>query len=219
MRKKVKKIIKFILNNDKNKKEDNDKKKKKAIIISKIKKKYFFNLEKKSKFIGIVFLIVLFFYVFIPKSFFFIAAILLTALSRLFQRFCPFDIGIELVILFTACISIAYGALIGAIFGFFSMLTTMIVSNEIRERWCFIPLISILSIALIAASFQYEKYMSFALFGLLLALEYDCLFDFIFRLIFGRMDIFKRIIFYVTHLYFNYFLFFYFGEKILALIM
>ncbi|RLG14806.1 MAG: hypothetical protein DRN66_00990 [Candidatus Nanohalarchaeota archaeon] len=221
MRKKLKKAAKFILEQQNGKEKKTEKRtiKKRLTGIYKIKKKIFFNPEKKSKYIIIGILLCTVLYIFAPNGLFFIAALIIVSLSRLFQRFCPFEIGIELITLFTACFTIAYGLLIGLIFGFFSMLAAMIISDEIKERWSFIALISILSVALIAGLFPYENYMSFAVFGLLLALVYDCLFDLIFRVTLGRMNIFKRVIFYVTHLYFNYFLFFYLGKKILAFLI
>ncbi|MCK5477263.1 MAG: hypothetical protein KAI55_05055, partial [Candidatus Aenigmarchaeota archaeon] len=180
------------------------------------KKLSFLREGEKQKQIFILFVVCIVLYFLIPKFLFFVFAIILAALSRLFQRFCPFEIGVELVTIFTVCFSIIYGPLIGAVYAFISMTITLMVSDELKERWSFIAVLSILIIALIAGVFPYEKYLSFAIYGFLLALLYDVLFDLIYSVTISRMNIFKRIIFYITHLYFNYFLFLYFGQKILA---
>ncbi|MCK5177865.1 MAG: hypothetical protein KAQ92_09135 [Candidatus Aenigmarchaeota archaeon] len=214
MRKNLKKAVKFILKNRKQKEERTNESKEK---LSWLKEKLFFLTKGKKQIPIFIFLIVcILAYFLMPKFLFFIFAIILAALSRLFQRFCPFEIGVELVTIFTVCFSIIYGPMIGAVYAFISMTITMIVSDELKERWSFIAVLSILIIAFVAGVFPYEKYLSFAMYGFLLALLYDVSFDIIYSVTISRMNIFKRIIFYITHLYFNYFLYLYFGQKILA---
>ena len=212
MRKGIKKAIKFILRKC-SLGEEHIETKKQSFKLEKI-----VSLIKKGKENKIKLLFVLIFLILLcvfSKWLFVIAALVLVALSRLFQKFIPFKIGFELVTLFNACFLIAYGPVFGAIFGFFSILMTLVISEEIKRRWAFVSIISAVVVAVVAGIFPYEIYMSLAMFGFLLAALYDVIFDVIYRITLGRMDMFKRIIFYCTHVYLNYLLFLHFGQKIL----
>ena len=177
----------------------------------------YFKLKAKNKFLIVILLSCIALVVFVPKGVFFFVALTLATLTRLFQKICPFEIGIELTTLFTACFSITLGLFFGVIFAFLSKITGLLISNKLNERWAFIAVFSSVIIALISGIFPYERFMSFALFGFFLALVYDIIFDTIFALSIGIMNynIIKRIVFYITHLYFNYFLFFHIGENVL----
>ncbi|OYT34667.1 MAG: hypothetical protein B6U87_01670 [Candidatus Aenigmarchaeota archaeon ex4484_52] len=206
MNKKIKKFADVFFK--KNKKKQKKVKQKKNIDLNFIyKNKYF-----------IFTLFCILFIAFVPKFIFFILAIILCGVAAFLNRFSPIEIGFELTTFFCVCFSIVFGSFVGVIFGIILMTTYLFASDDLKKRWAFIPLICVIPVAYIASIFPYEKYFSIAIFGFLLTFLYDFLFDVIFNLTLGRVNIVKRVVFYITHFYFNYILFLYFGYKIIALL-
>jgi hypothetical protein len=173
-------------------------------------------LEKASKLVdhlilhkryllGMLIFTVLFFFIAIrfKRMFFTFFLIALGSVSMMYQRYFEFSkyIGLELCMMSTVLVALAYGPAFGAFTGFATIFLALIISGNFKHS----SFISILALPLVGFSVQFFRDMPLLYVGILMTIIYDALVLPLYVLLGSRVV--SSIIFFITHLMINIWIF------------
>ncbi len=131
-----------------------------------------------------------------------IAFIVLGALSRLWQRILPLPFGADLIMLVAVISGVLYGSMAGAVAGFLSFfLSAVLTQEDLASMW---P--SFLAMALTGYVAGFVPVSDISIGGIILTIFYDAIIFAAYALL-GLAGI-RTFIFVVTHIAFNYYLFY-----------
>lgn len=137
--------------------------------------------------------------------------------SRYYQKYMPhLSFGVELCLFGTVLSSLAYGWHAGAIVGVVSLTISVFLTEE-EASYLPVALVGMAGVAFIASIASITA-ANLVFWGVLLTLLYDIVTCTVYIHVF-RANIFKTMLFVVTHLIFNYFVFAYFGVYIYELLI
>jgi len=153
--------------------------------------------------VAVIFLVLMFLFSSIIKEFFLLVVfIALGAASRMWQKFIPFSIGAELVMLFTVVAGILFGPFAGLIVGFLSLsISTLVTEEDVSKMW---P--GFFAIAVVGYLAGTIEITNISTTGLMLTVLYDVMISIIY--IATGHSLIKTLIFDATHIAFNYFVFY-----------
>ncbi|MCK4967871.1 MAG: hypothetical protein KAS12_02345 [Candidatus Aenigmarchaeota archaeon] len=137
--------------------------------------------------------------------------------SRYYQKYLPhLSLGIETCLFGTVMSSLAYGWHAGAFVGIISLTISVFLTEE-EASYLPVALLGMAGVAFLASILPITV-VNIVFWGVLLTLIYDITTCAVYIHLF-RADIFKTIIFIVTHMAFNYFVFSTFGIYIFGILM
>lgn len=135
------------------------------------------------------------------------------AASRVWQRFIPLEFGVELVMLSTVVSALAYGAFAGAAAGFLALsISTLFTQENPGKMWPSFFVIALMGVFSTALPIE-----NISLLGVVLTVIYDALISIIYVGFMGARII-NTLIFDITHIAFNYFVFFHIAPALLSAI-
>jgi hypothetical protein len=149
---------------------------------------------------GAIFLFVALYY----RRFLFTGILIgLASISMIYQRYFRYShyFGVELCMMATALAGRAYGPHYGAFTGFFSIFFAFIISGNFKYS----SFVSLLTLPLIGAIVPLFGELSLLYLGLLMTVLYDIIILPLYMMLGSRL--FPSIVFFLTHLLFNYWIF------------
>lgn len=163
--------------------------------------------------VSVLLLLLTFLFSSIVKGFILIVAfIAIGAVSRMWQRFVPMAIGVELVMLFTVIAGILFGPYAGMIVGFLSLsISTLVTEEDIAKMW---P--AFIAIAIVGYLSGAIAIVNVSPYGLMFTIFYDVFITIIY--IATGHSLIKTLIFDATHIAFNYFVFYHIAPNLLKLL-
>ncbi|MBU4245417.1 MAG: hypothetical protein ABIF85_05730 [Nanoarchaeota archaeon] len=164
--------------------------------------------------IGAILLILsaFFFYTYMKAGIVLLSLIFMGAISRVWQRFFPFEFGIELVMLATVVSGVTYGAAAGLIVGFVSLvLSTLLTQEDHGKMWP--AFITIMVIGFLAGTLTIAN---IALWGVIFTVLYDAIISVIY--ISSGHSAIKTLVFDATHIAFNYFVFYHIAPTLVSIV-
>jgi hypothetical protein len=163
--------------------------------------------------VSVILLLLTFLFSSIVKEYILIVAfIAIGAVSRMWQRFVPIAIGVELVMLFTVIAGILFGPFAGLIVGFLSLsISTLVTEEDISKMW---P--AFIAIAIVGYLSGAMAITDISLYGLMFTVFYDVFISIIYAA--TGHSIIKTLIFDATHIAFNYFVFYHIAPNLLKLL-
>ena len=154
------------------------------------------------------------YFAFVKEAIILAAFIALGAISRLWQRFFPAPIGANLIMLFAVISGAGYGSFAGMLVGIVSLIiSSIMVQDDLATTAA--PIFAMSVVGYLAGILSISA-SNISLWGLALTVLYDAVIS-VEHILLGRANI-NTVIFVVTHLVFNYFVFFTFAPEIMGLL-
>jgi hypothetical protein len=136
------------------------------------------------------------------ESLFFTALLIgLGAVSMLYQRYFKSPVGIELCMMATVLTSLVYGPHYGVFTGFASISAALILSGSFKHS----SFVSVFTLPLIGLIVPFFRDMPLLYLGLLMTVLYDAVILPVYIMLGSRVV--SSIIFFATHVLFNYWVF------------
>jgi hypothetical protein len=164
-----------------------------------------FFIKNKRFFLILILCCAVFFFVLVrfQRLFYTALLILIASVSMIYQRYSKYAnyVGFELCMMSTVLTGLVYGSYFGAFTGFVSIFAALILSGNFKHS----SFISVLTLPLIGAIVPFFSHLSLLYLGLLMTILYDAIILPLYVMLGSR--IYSSIIFFITHVLFNYWIF------------